>query len=95
MNGKAKRHDFKIIELRWNYNIAAGQGASTNFKTLVDASLPDGCRFIGIQGFATNNMYVFVINCLYGDSQYTLYLRNISTSNQSGTASVYILATNQ
>lgn len=89
LNGKLS--SIGTIRATWSYTIAGNGSSNTNGKTLVDAALPTGTTCIGIVGFSTNSVYVVPISIRYLDSAYSFQLKNIGTSQATGSLDVYAL----
>ena len=68
--------DLQVRSVTWTYSVAADAGVNTNLKTLIDADLPSGDRCLGVVGFTTNDNYVVVNACYYGNSNYSIQLKN-------------------
>ena len=75
----------------WDYSIAAGISDNRNLKTLIDANIPSGKRFLGIVGFTTNSAYVVPTSMRYEDTIYSWQLRNVGNSLQEAKAYAYYL----
>ena len=93
LNGK-----FSSLQMRsvtTDYNIAASTtypgSTSWNLKTLIDSDMPAGYRCLGTSGYTTNNVQVVVIACRYNNSSYSLQIRNLSNSAQTGSVVVHYL----
>ena len=83
----------KVKVLNVNYSISANDSYNTNLKTLIDADLPSGHKCIGISGFTTNDINVLPISVRYENSQYSLQMRNISSSSKTEHVDVYYMYT--
>ena len=70
------------------FTIQANGNANTNLKTLIDNNIPSGKKFLSVAGYSTNDVYVVLSACRYGNSAYSLQLRNIATSERTTTVSV-------
>ena len=75
----------------WDYSIAAGISDNRNLKTLIDANIPSGKRFLGIVGFTTNSANVVPTSMRYEDTNYSWQLRNVGASLQEAKAYAYYL----
>lgn len=73
-------------------SISANGRANFNLKTLIDADLPSGYRYGGLAGYDTGNVYVFAIAVRYRDTDYSMHLKNTSSSALTLTASVDYIA---
>lgn len=82
---------FLVRSVSFEYSIASGGNTNTNLKDLIDADLPTGKSFLGIVGVATNDIYVNVCNVYYGNSYYSLQMRNTANSTRSQTARIFYL----
>ena len=69
---------YQTISASVNYSLAGGGSFNTNLKTAIDAYIPSGYHFFTIAGYATNDARVLITNMFYGDSIYSLYLKNLS-----------------
>lgn len=77
--------------VQWEYSLTANGNANTNLYTLINGDLPSGSKFLGIAGFTSGNVQVATISARYSDSVYSLQVRNLSSSTQTGTFTVYYL----
>lgn len=89
--GKLKRTTKKleIRNISIPYNCPANGQFNKSLKTLIDAKLASGERFIGIAGFTTNDTSIVPISIYYGTSSYSLQLANYKSSAISNTVSVF------
>lgn len=93
-SGMIKMKSFEIRRIDVAYTAAAGSTATANIKTLIDADLPSGYSCLGIVGFTSNNPNCHFSSLRYVDSQYSMQLRNNSSSQISNAANIYYLAAN-
>lgn len=75
------------------YTISAGGQYSANLYTAINNDLPSGWTCIGIAGFSSNEVDVTFVACFYGNSNYSLQLRNVGTSTRTNSAYIRYLAT--
>lgn len=75
------------------YSISANGAFNTNIYTAINNDLPSGYKFLGIVGYATNNINAVINNLHYYDSNYSLQMWNRSNSALSNQGlRVYYLA---
>ncbi len=82
---------FEERQVDWSVTVPANGNNNTNLKTLIDADLPSGKRFLAITGFSTNDVSVVMIACRYANSSYSLQVVNISASSRTTTVGVRYL----
>ena len=82
---------FQFRKVSFPYSIAANGNAHGNLYTLINNNMPSGYRFLAFAGFNTASVNVFMSNCRYANSDYSLELRNVSTSAISQTSEVFYL----
>lgn len=75
----------------WDYSISAGISDNRNLKTMIDANMPSGKRFLGVVGFTTNSANVVPTSMRYEDTNYSWQLRNVGTTLQEAKAYCYYL----
>lgn len=88
----SKTENIVRFQANWNYTLSANGNANTNGKTIIDSLTPSGYEVIGIIGFTTGNVQVVPISARYGNNEYSFQVRNLSASQQTGTLSVYVIA---
>lgn len=80
--------------VQWFYSLTANGNSNTNLYTLIENNLPANYRFLGLAGFTTGNVQVVPISIRYSDSAYSLQIRNLSNSEQTGTVTIYYICGN-
>lgn len=80
---------FGLSNIVYSYSIAANTQGNTNLKTLIDADLPAGKRFLCINGFTSNSSKVMPSSVRYSDSNYSLAFFNTGSSTASAEFKVY------
>lgn len=80
--------------VQWSYSLTANGNSNTNLYTLIENNLPANNRFLGLAGFTTGNVQVVPISVRYSDSDYALQIRNLSSSAQTGTVTIYYICGN-
>ena len=80
--------------VQWSYSLTANGNSNTNLYTLIENNLPANNRFLGLAGFTTGNVQVVPISVRYSDSDYSLQIRNLSSSAQTGTVTIYYICGN-
>ena len=69
-----------------------GNGSSyTNLKTLIDGNRPSGCKCLGVVGFTTAEQNIVPVSIRYENTNYSLQVKNVSTSARTGAITVYYL----
>lgn len=86
-----KAHGFEIRNVTWSVTVPANGSANTNLKTLIDADLPSGKRFLAISGFTTNDQSLLFMGVYYSNSSYSLQVRNIASSALTKNVSIFYL----
>lgn len=87
-----KAHGFEIRNVTWSVTVPANGMVNTNLKTLIDADLPSGKRFLAIAGFTTNDQNLFFVGAYYNStSNYSLQVRSISSSSLTKDITVFYL----
>ena len=83
---------FEVRSVTWTYSCNAGAAKTTNLKTLIDADMPSGYKFVALSGFTSGNNACIFYTLRYYDNNYSLGIRNVGASNVSDqTAVVYYL----
>lgn len=82
---------FQIRKVKYSYSIAAYASDHTNLYTLINNDMPSGYKYLAVSGFNTGNAAVTVTNIRYINTDYSLEIRNISSSAVSSTAEIYYL----
>ena len=82
---------FEVRKVSFPYSIVANGNTHGNLYTLINNNMPSGYRFLAFAGFNTASVNVFMSNCRYVNSDYSLELRNVSTSAISQTSEVFYL----
>lgn len=81
----------EIRSVTMSMTIAANGNSNTNLKTLIDADMPSGKRFLALAGFTTNDVYLNLVACRYHNSNYSLQVRNTASSERTSTITVSYL----
>ena len=83
---------FEVRSVTWSATVPANGAANTNLKTLIDADLPSGKRFLAIAGFTTNDQSLLLVGAYYNStSNYSLQVRNISSSSLTKNTTIFYL----
>lgn len=93
LNGKISSYT-ATRTVQWSYSLTANGNSNTNLYTLIENNLPANYMFLGLAGFTTGNVQVVPISVRYSDSSYSLQIRNLSNSEQTGTVTVYYICGN-
>lgn len=85
--------DLTERKVTWPVTVAANNNNNTNLKTLIDADMPSGYKYVCISGFSTNDVQLIPIAVRYNDSAYSLQVANRSTSSRTSNVEInYICA---
>ena len=88
---KAGLSSFQFRKVNYAYSIAANGNTHANLYSIINNDMPSGYRFLAFAGFNTASVNVFMSNCRYVNSDYSLELRNVSTSAVSQTSDIFYL----
>lgn len=88
---KSGLSSFQFRKITFTYNIAANGNTHANLYNMINNDMPSGYRFLALAGFNTASVNVFMSNCRYINSDYSLELRNVSTSAISQTSDIFYL----
>ena len=78
-------------KVTWNTTVSANGSTNTNLKTLIDADVPSGYKYVGISGFTTNDVYLTLTSARYYDTSYSLQVSNRYNTSRTTTVEVYYL----
>lgn len=81
----------KVANIPYSFPAVGNASWNTNLKTVLDNNCPTGYSVLGIVGWSTNSIYTMVVACFYHDGAYSLQLRHLTTSAESGTFDVHYL----
>lgn len=85
--------DLTERKVTWPVTVAANNNNNTNLKTLIDADIPSGYKYVCISGFSTNDVQLIPIAVRYNDSAYSLQVANRSTSSRTSNVEInYVCA---
>ena len=88
----AEQIGLEIRSVSWGATVPANGSANTNLKTLIDADLPSGKRFLALAGFTTNDQSLLLVGAYYNsNSSYSLQARNISSSALTKNVTIFYL----
>ena len=82
---------FQIRKVNFSYNITANGNAHGNLYSIINNDMPSGYRFLAFAGFNTASVNVFMSNMRYVNSDYSIELRNVSTSAVAQTSDIFYL----
>ena len=82
---------FSIRSVTQAYDIVASGSMHANLKTLIDADLPTGYTCLGVVGFTTNHIGVYLNAVGYRASDYSLQARNATEGQRTGNIQVWYL----
>lgn len=74
------QNDYVIRSVSWTYSCGATDTVNTNLKTIIDADMPSGYKFVAIAGYASGAVTCLPYSIRYADSSYSLAIRNVSSS---------------
>lgn len=80
-----------VTDLSVSYSCAANGQWNTNLKTLIDGRLAAGERCLGVVGFSTASIFVYVVSARYENTNYSLQLKNTTNAAQNENVIVYFL----
>lgn len=83
----------QIRSVSINYSISGNNQFNTNLYTVINNDLPSGWTCLGIVGIATNSQSVLPAAVFYGNSSWSLQLRNVSSTADNNHVNIYYLAT--
>ena len=86
---------FSERSVNYSYTLAANGTDATNLKTLIDADVPTGYKFLSISGFTSNNSNAYIYTARYYNNNYSLALKNTSDSALTGEAVIYYLCSKE
>jgi len=83
----------RSVTVPWS---VSGSGTyTTNLYTIINNDLPSGYKCLGIVGFDVGQNQQMLVHCLYKNDSLSFYIRNMATSDRSGTATIqYLCAPN-
>ena len=82
---------FEVRSVSITPTVPASGYYNTNLKTLIDADLPAGKKFLAISGFTSNSVQVVFNSVRCNDTNYALQVRNLSSTAQSNSITVWYL----
>lgn len=82
---------FEIRKVNFSYSIAANGNTHGNLYTLINNNMPSGYRFLAFAGFNTASVHVFMSNMRYVNSDYSIELRNVSSTTVTQTSDIFYL----
>lgn len=91
MNPLNSKMQFQTRSIQVPYECTANGQFNTNLKTLIDADIPSGYSCLGVVGYSTNEVNVYMVAFGYYDSAYSLQVKNASSSARSGNITVRYL----
>ena len=83
---------FIVRSIQVPYTCQANGQFNTNLKTLIDDDLPSGYTVLGVVGYTTNDVNVYMVACRYYNTAYSLQIKNIHTASISNNVVVTYLA---
>lgn len=84
----------QVRSISIDYSVAGTTQFNTNLYTAINNDLPSGWTCLGVVGFATNSQTVVPAALFYGNSSWSLQLRNTSsTPVNNNHVDIYYLAT--
>lgn len=82
---------FQIRKVNFSYSIAANSNTHGNLYTTINNDMPSGYRFLAFAGFNTASVNVFMSNMRYVNSDYSIELRNVSSTIVTQTSDIFYL----
>jgi len=82
---------FSIRSVTQAYDIVASGSMHANLKTLIDADMPSGYKCLGVVGFTTNHIGVYLNAVGYRASEYSLQAYNNTNGQRTGNIQIWYL----